>query len=749
MGDFSRSTFDRVKHYVGVRLQQGVPLVDADWNELEDIRRYEVQAFLKWFVGDGVPANNDGFRIAALAGGGVNTIRLTASAAGPGRSSVTVNVAASTAAAVLGFTTANQQASRRSAPARLTGDATQPFVLTPGMTLVVSAEGAAPQTVTFNAESTAAQVVSAINAALTRVVASVGTGDDFVIIGGDGTPEGAGRCLVDGRDAVHEGRLAYASQPLYANDALAAEWGVPVVAPLAPPSTGSRVDLIYLDVWDREVTAAEDDSLVNPMIGVESSVRLRREWAVRVRPGSLAVPAPNDSDYLSEHSYLPLAQLTRQAGATAIPSSTLADLRARNLLVPPSTLVEDVLGTGPLTGGSAVDAFRAGYRRGENRPAISLREAINALLAGQLPSTGDLPVSTAVGSDVIRRGFLADAANGLVAVWQSGRVPGTTQIYAARIDLGRLDAGFSPARVLTSTPGSHLEATAVALPTGELVVAYQNGSSGVPSTDLFMNRGTFGALVPGTEVKIAGSTSVADENPLAVLAGDQVVFFSHQSPGTTTWRYQRYRWSENTPVEDPTQLSTVVTGAVRDLHAAATTTGQIWVAFTASTTVQVLRLTPSTNVIDVPKSITTTVPADSAGVLDVFVLAISAGEARAFWDDGAGVRMVSFSNGAWGEPVVVPSTDAADGQPAAVRDADGTIYLLTVRQTLDASNEVFLRRLNPVTNAWSVPQRVVSNLANDQRPNPVLVPGQGIWVMWTSDRAGDNDLYAKRIITAI
>lgn len=78
MGNFSRDTFKltntmyqalsgvKVKnpsHYSGVRLQQGVPLLDADWNELEDIRRYEQRATLKWLVGDGVPQGNDGFLI--------------------------------------------------------------------------------------------------------------------------------------------------------------------------------------------------------------------------------------------------------------------------------------------------------------------------------------------------------------------------------------------------------------------------------------------------------------------------------------------------------------------------------------------------------------------------------------------------------------------------------------------------------------------------------------------------------------
>jgi len=331
VGDFSRSTFDRVKHYVGIRLQQGVPLLDADWNELEDIRRFEVQAFLKWFVGDGVPDGNDGFLIAPAAGGGVGTLRLTSTATGPVNSSVRVDIAASTAAAALGFTAANQQASRALAPARLTGGTAQPFALAAGMTLVVSADGAAPQTVTFQAAgfadiaaATTAEVVAAVNTAVTGVVASAGTGDDFVILGGDGTPEGAGRCLTGGRDAVHEGQLAYTSQPLYANSALAAAWGVPIIPELAAPTADNRSDLVYLDVWDREVTAAEDGALVDPLIGVETCVRLRREWAVRIRPGTDQPPKAGDADFTAEHSYLELAQLNRQSGVSSVAQAALA-----------------------------------------------------------------------------------------------------------------------------------------------------------------------------------------------------------------------------------------------------------------------------------------------------------------------------------------------------------------------------------------------------------------------------------------
>jgi len=80
MGDFSRDTFkltnvmhqllssDTVpdpKHYVSVRMQQGVPLLDSDFNESDEIRKAEVHALLRDFIGDGVPSGNDGFGISS------------------------------------------------------------------------------------------------------------------------------------------------------------------------------------------------------------------------------------------------------------------------------------------------------------------------------------------------------------------------------------------------------------------------------------------------------------------------------------------------------------------------------------------------------------------------------------------------------------------------------------------------------------------------------------------------------------
>lgn len=218
MGNFSRDTFDKLKHYVGVRLQQGVPLVDADWNEQEDIRKHELRTFLKWFVGDGVPKNNDGFHILMAAW----------------------------------------------------------------------------------------------------------QDNDFIIKGG--TPGDPGRCLVDGWDVVNENDMRYSEQALYNDSTLAAAWGVSALPPISPPSSANRVDLVYLDVWERMVGAPEDPDLVHPDIALETCVRLKREWVVRVGEGQNTLPpAP------AGHVFYPLAVLSRVPGKNTIEQSDLTDFRKTGL----------------------------------------------------------------------------------------------------------------------------------------------------------------------------------------------------------------------------------------------------------------------------------------------------------------------------------------------------------------------------------------------------------------------------------
>jgi hypothetical protein len=217
MSSFSRNTYDESKRYVSVRLQQGAPIIDADWNEADDIRRNELRSIARNFAGDGVPAGNDGFRLLATQGS-----------------------------------------------------------------------------------------------------------NDFVIQGGDGTAAGAGRILVAGQELRLESNRLYSAQTLH-NPALAAAWGVPALSPLTTPTT-TRTDCVYLEVWEREVDVREDASLVNPALAIESCVRLRREWTVRVRENATTPPTAT-----AGRSVYKIAELRRAAGLAAITQDQIVDFRATQL----------------------------------------------------------------------------------------------------------------------------------------------------------------------------------------------------------------------------------------------------------------------------------------------------------------------------------------------------------------------------------------------------------------------------------
>src|SRR4051812_17601909 len=56
-------------------MQQGVPLVDRDWNEREDARRFEARSVVRWFAGDGTAFGKDAFRIDGTGAASDFTIR--------------------------------------------------------------------------------------------------------------------------------------------------------------------------------------------------------------------------------------------------------------------------------------------------------------------------------------------------------------------------------------------------------------------------------------------------------------------------------------------------------------------------------------------------------------------------------------------------------------------------------------------------------------------------------------------------
>ncbi len=408
MGDFSRNPKDRLadsvsKHYVGVRMQQGVPILDTDWNELEDLRRHELQELSSQFIGDGVPGGNDGFRIQALAGGGIGAIVLIAKNIVNGHSSIEIDLNNSTAASTLGFFPGKSFSERYgSSPSRLTGNASGLFSLSDGMTLTVKTNGEAGETITFSSgdftdisQATAIEVISVLSA-LAEANVEVSTGNDFIICGGDGTTEKAGRLLVSGQEILNENDLEFTSQPLYQNQELADQWGVDVISAIDELPSSDRPDMVYIDVWDREINSEEDDDFMLAQVGIETTVRLKREWAIRV--------AQNATDLsgitrVPGHKYLALARLDRKSddGNRIIPEKSIIDLRKRRL-----TLSDTVISPIHVKGELGIDWVNSGLFVNMLR---STSTVYNALLESDYFLADNFSSLTAVESVKILRCF--------------------------------------------------------------------------------------------------------------------------------------------------------------------------------------------------------------------------------------------------------------------------------------------------------------------------------------------------------
>lgn len=216
MGNYSNDPGVRLaesvaKRYVGVRMQQAVPVLDADWNLLEDLRRREFETMGAWFIGDGIPAGDDGFHI--LAGGQPN---------------------------------------------------------------------------------------------------------DFGIR--------AGLCIVNGKLTENGADTSYATQPNFASPDVD-----PALAALTTPPADKSF-IVYLDVWEHEVDSQVDPALVDARIGLETAIRLKRDWVVRVArvPEDLGI---FDNPPPAGHAYLKLAQINRKAANANISTAIIIDLRETQLTI--------------------------------------------------------------------------------------------------------------------------------------------------------------------------------------------------------------------------------------------------------------------------------------------------------------------------------------------------------------------------------------------------------------------------------
>jgi hypothetical protein len=655
MAVITPDSFNPLQRYVSVRLQQGVPIVDADWNETEDIRRFELRAYLKWFVGDGVPYGSDAFLIEAI-----------------------------------------------SPPTQ------DDFVIRAG---VPSAPG----------------------------------GTSNIITG----LRHMGRCIVDGLDAVIEADIHFRDQALHVaatGSSDTADLYGTVQIPELPILDGTL--LVFLDVWDRLVRPDEDPSLIYVDIGTESCARYRREWAVRVRNAG-NVPQPGDPDFEAGHSYYALAEIARVAADQHVYSNQIQDLREQRLLTPPATLITDLLGTTPER-----------YRRGLDRPVISLRRAVNALLRGQLPSSEDQVIAPDPENDFPTRA-IARVGSETIVVWHSDRVASTSQVFATSwaVDAPTEAETNTPIQI-TSGPSANLPSIVLlpTLPEPSPLVVYQTQSN------IHYRRAAALAGLPAATEEAVSTQAESEEYPIAVRTGDIVtVFWYWNGPGLNDHiRYRRRQydptWDESAAVWLDGETSDLSALRPRNpstspgvLHAAADSSGRIWVSFrTQTNNIAVARLTPATGAIEN----WTDIELDS-GTSDQqpFVFLEEPNNVWIFWrgDDAIYHQPFDLVADSWGAAAQVPGTSGPTDEnerPNAILDEDGGVWLLWSRDDVSAGTDIWTVRRDPHTGGWSEPRQITASLGDNDHAYAFMESGS-IWLFFRSNRGGQFDLYFKQLITTI
>lgn len=660
MAVITPDTFDPLKRFVSVRLQQGVPLVDADWNEGEDAQRFAARSYRRWYVGDGIPYGSDAFRIQVLAAPAPN------------------------------------------------------------------------------------------NVIISRGVAAAPGGTPPLTVGLHHT----GRCLVEGLEAIIDADIAFRSQALHVANPGAAATALRLGTTTIPemPVLSGTV-LVYLDVWERLARADEFPGLVFVDIGTESCARIRREWAVRVRVAA-TVPQSGDLDFEVGHGYFPLAVLTRVAGDPVVFPSQIADRRQQQLLTPPATLIEDMLGLAP-----------EGYRRGEGRPAIPLRAAINALLRGQLPTSTDQAISPDPANDVATRAF-ARVNDTFVMLWESTRVAATAQIFAASWATGDpASAGTNPSmQVTTGAIAANLPSLTL-LPTSpapSVFMTYQRNN-----TIFFRRAAGVAGLAAAAESPVAQQPE-PESHSVAIRAGQLVtVFWVVNGVGTNDFvRYRRRQynaaWDEGTATwidNETTNLSSLQVALPSTspgvFHAAPDAAGRIWIAFeaVAASGIAVARLTPAAPAVEVWANLTLSSPGLTPDT-QPFMLVDDPQRVHVFWRADPGIFMATCDVVAnvWGAPVAIGVAGAgpvgSNSRPVAVREDDGGIWLLWTHIDSGQAN-LWATRRDPLTGGWGLARQITASAGNSNDFAHATIEGGAITLFFRSNRTGDFNLYTKQIVTTI
>jgi len=101
-----------------------------------------------------------------------------------------------------------------------------------------------------------------------------------------------------------------------------------------------------------------------------------------------------------------------------------------------------------------------------------------------------------------------------------------------------------------------------------------------------------------------------------------------------------------------------------------------------------------------------------------------------------------YSDGTTWQPMFAVTVDSAnDYRPAMATDSNGIAWVTWVSERYQYNRNIYVKQYNPSSGHWEGLYRITGNPAQDQDPK-IAVSGDGtVWVVWTTWRNGNTDIY--------
>lgn len=289
-GSYSVDLYDESLQYMGALLQQGVPLIDGDWNDQTENMIANLRRAIEFGIGDGSP--NTGFRIDESGTSNVNNFTIKGG-------SGTIETAG--------------RCFNKGFPALLVSDLEY----------------------TANTNIIHPQITGLTDTVLTDSSANYVVNE---LVGRDLVPDVANPGTTIAITANTATTITVASG-LLAATAVGTHYRVNLSTP-----GSNRTDFVFLDCFLDEIDSVEDTNLLHTGVppsasNVEAARRLKLRTFVKVTEGQSSPTDYTDSDG-NYHAILELAQLDRLSADTTVTTAMISDSR---VYTPPRP---DILDTG-------------------------------------------------------------------------------------------------------------------------------------------------------------------------------------------------------------------------------------------------------------------------------------------------------------------------------------------------------------------------------------------------------------------